>query len=183
MAMKILTIVPSLMISGFFALLLTSTSIVAQESEGELSFEQEIAALKAEMALVRGMLPAQAVAMIVAEYNFSNLWFAAHEENWALAEFFLSETRSRLRWSLRISPQRRISSGQVELQPFLDVLEQNHLATIGESMQAQDIPAFETAYNNALNACYSCHVASEKAFLRLEIPSAPAGSLISFGSD
>ena len=183
MAMKKLTIVLSLMISSFFAVLLTSTSIVAQESEGELSSEQEIAALKAEMALVRGMLPAQAVAMTVVEYNFSNLWFAAHEENWPLAEFFLSEPRARLRWSLRISPQRRISSGTVELQPFLDVLEQNHLAAIGQSMQAQDISAFEAEYSKALNACTSCHVASEKAFLRLEIPSAPAGSLISFGNE
>lgn len=182
MAMKKLTIAPSFMISCIFSVLLTSTSIVAQEPEGELSSEQEIAALKAELMLIRGMLPAQAAAMTVVEYNFSNLWFAAHEQNWPLAQFFLSETRARLRWSLRISPQRRISTGEVVLQPFLDAFEQPHFAAISQSMQDQDIPAFEAAYSNALNACTSCHVASEKPFLRLEIPSAPAGSLISFDS-
>jgi hypothetical protein len=126
------------------------------------------------------MLPAQAVAMTVVEYNFSNLWFAAHEQNWPLAQFFLSETRARLRWALRIVPRRRISSGEVVLQPFLDAFERPHYASIERSLQEQNISAFEAAYVSALDACYSCHVASEKEFLKLRKPATPAGALIDF---
>src|SRR2546427_8391049 len=31
-------------------------------------------------------------------YHFANLWFAADKQNWPLANYYLSETRSHLRW-------------------------------------------------------------------------------------
>jgi hypothetical protein len=144
---------------------------------------EDIATLKEEVERLKGLVPAQAVAMTVVEYNFSNLWFAAHERNWPLARFFLSETRARLRWALRLSPQRRISSGFLELQPFLDAFEQPHYAALEDSLEDGDIAAFERAYEGALTACASCHAASEKPFLRVKIPSAPAGALIDFDAD
>jgi hypothetical protein len=182
--MKKSTLVPALIAASICTFLFASENIGAQESaDDQLSLEQEIASLKAELERVSGMLPAQAVAMTVVEYNFSNLWFAAHEGKWPLAQFFLSETRARLRWSLRITPQRRVSTGDLVLQPFLDAFEQPHYAAVERSIQAQDISAFEAAYDNALNACYNCHVASEKAFLRLRRPTVPAAALVDIGKD
>jgi hypothetical protein len=164
------------------AVLLGSADALAQANTSA-DPQQEIAALRAELERMRGMLPAQAVAMTVVEYNYSNLWFAAHERNWPLAQFFLSETRARLRWALRISPQRRLTSGTVELQPFLDAFEEPHYAAIAQSLEQQDIEAFETAYGGGLGACHSCHAASEKPYLRVKVPVAPAGALIDFASD
>ena len=170
--------------AGVCMALAVSMSVSAQESvEERPSLEQEVVALKAELERVKGMLPAQAVAMTVVEYNFSNLWFAAHERNWPLAKFFLSETRARLRWALRISPQRRVSSGFVELQPFLDAFEQPHYAALERSLEDGDVAAFERAYEGGLGACESCHAASEKPYLRVEIPSVPAGALIEFDAE
>jgi len=166
------------------SLLLASTAApVHAQTPEQADPQQEIAALCAELERVRGMLPAQAVAMTVVEYNYSNLWFAAHERNWSLAQFFLSETRARLRWALRISPQRRLSSGTVELQPFFDAFEEPHYAAIAQSLEKQDLAAFETAYAGGLGACHSCHTASEKPYLRVKIPDAPAGTLIDFAGD
>jgi hypothetical protein len=182
--MKTSALLLSLAAVGICTMLFTSSDVGAQEAaDNQLSLEQEVAALQSELERIRGMLPAQAVAMTVVEYNFSNLWFAAHEENWSLAQFFLSETRARLRWALRIVPRRRISSGEVVLQPFLDAFEQPHYASIERSLQEQDVAAFEAAYTDALDACYSCHVASEKEFLQLRKPSVPAGALIDFDND
>ena len=176
--------VVALLVTGICLLAVPSLKVAAQDRAADAaSPEQEIAALKGEIERIKAALPAQAVAMTVVEYNFSNLWFAAHEQNWPLAQFFLSETRARLRWALRITPERRISSGTVVLQPFLDAFEQPHYASIERALQGHDMPAFEAAYEGALGACQSCHAASEKPYLRLEIPSTPAGSLIDFDEE
>lgn len=174
--------VRSLLAQAVCALVLASIAAKAQEGT-QVDQAEEIAALKAELERVRGMLPAQAAAMTVVEYNFSNLWFATHERNWPLAQFFLSETRARLRWALRISPQRRVSTGTLELQPFLDAFEQPHYSALEQALANQDIGAFEAAYDGALAACHSCHAASEKVFLRVRRPTAPAGPLIDFNGN
>jgi len=180
-----LTLLGVLIAAGASAIALAPPDARAQQQSGDGTAGQAeaIAALQAEVERLRGVLPAQAVAMTVVEYNFTNLWFAAHERNWPLATFFLSETRARLRWALRLSPERRISTGTLALQPYLDSFEQSPYAALAESLESHDIPAFEAAYAQGLGACQSCHAASEKAFLRFATPSAPASHLIDFAPE
>jgi hypothetical protein len=138
------------------------------------------AALRAEIERLKSIVPGQAFAMTQIAYNFNNLWFAAHAENWPLAQFYLSETRVRLRWALRITPVRKISTGDLTLQPFLDALETDHLAKVGEALTAQSVARFESAYRATLDGCHACHAASEKAFLELQVPTAPAEPMMRF---
>src|SRR6476659_7561947 len=63
---------------------------------------QEIAALRAEVERLKGMMPDQSHAMKDVGYHFANLWFAGKKQNWSLARFYLDETRSHLRWAVRI---------------------------------------------------------------------------------
>ena len=97
-----------------------SVSVYSQE-QGDVSVTQaeEIVMLKAEVERLKSIMPAQAVAMTQVAYNFSNLWFAVQEENWPLAQFYWNETRVRARWAIRVSPTRRLPSGEVAMQPFL----------------------------------------------------------------
>jgi hypothetical protein len=74
----------------------------------------EVARLKAEIEQLKGRLPSQSHAIIDVGYHFSNLWFAGQQQNWALAEFYLNETRSHLRWAVRIVPVRRTKAGEVD---------------------------------------------------------------------
>ena len=115
-------------------------------------------------------------------YNFNNLWFAMHAENWPLAQFYANETRVRLRWAMRITPTRKIASGDIALLPILDALEANELAAVQQAVAAKDVGAFENAYRATLEACSSCHAASEKPYLHLQIPTAPAEALIDFAA-
>jgi len=138
------------------------------------------AALRAEIERLKSIVPGQATAMTQVAYNFSNLWFAAHAENWPLAQFYANETRVRLRWALRITPVRKISTGDLELQPFLDALEKEPLAKLGEALAAKNVAQFETAYRATLDSCHACHTASEKGYLELQVPTAPAEPLIRF---
>jgi hypothetical protein len=138
------------------------------------------AALRAEIERLKSIVPGQATAMTQVAYNFNNLWFAAHAENWPLAQFYANETRVRLRWALRITPVRKISTGDLELQPYLDTLEKDPLAKVGEAITAKNVAQLETAYRATLEGCHACHTASEKAYLDLQVPTAPAEPLIRF---
>jgi len=152
----------------------------AQQAGAPTAAADEVAALRAEIERLKSIVPGQAFAMTQVAYNFNNLWFAAHAENWPLAQFYLNETRVRLRWALRITPVRKISTGDIELQPFLDALEKAPLAKLGEAVAAQNVVQLEGAYRATLESCHACHAASEKAFLELQVPAVPAEPLIRF---
>lgn len=141
---------------------------------------ESIERLEAEIERLKGIVPAQAVAMTQVAYNFGNLWFAAHAENWSLAQFYFSETRTRMRWAMRIVPVRSISTGEVALEPLLSALEANQLTALERALSERDIDWFETAYREVMNGCEGCHAASEKAYLRLRIPDRPPEPLIDF---
>jgi len=138
------------------------------------------AALRAEIERLKSIVPGQATAMTQVAYNFNNLWFAAHAANWPLAQFYASETRARLRWALRITPVRKISTGDLELQPLLDALEKEPLAKVTEAITAKNVAQLETAYRATLDSCHACHTAIEKPYLELQVPTAPAEPLIRF---
>ena len=152
----------------------------AQQPAAPAAAADDVAALRAEIERLKSIVPGQAVAMTQVAYNFNNLWFAAHAENWPLAQFYLNETRVRLRWALRITPVRKISTGDLELQPFLDATEKDPLAKLGEAVAAKNMAQIEGAYRATLESCHACHTASEKAYLELQVPAAPAEPLIRF---
>ena len=171
-------------VTALTALLLAAGSNAQSETPTrEARQSEEIAALKAEVERLKTIVPGQAVAMTQVAYNFGNLWFAVQERNWPLAQFYFNETRTRLRWAMRITPVRKITSGDVELVPLLDALEQGHLAALGRTVDGRDVERFRSAYDDVLSSCYGCHVASEKPFLRLKIPAAPAEAMIIFGNN
>src|SRR5690554_2454916 len=126
--------------------------------------EETREAMQAEIERLASIMPGQAFAMTQVAYNFNNLWFAAQAGNWPLAEFYLNETRVRLRWAMRITPVRNISTGEVELTPLSTALENTQLADLGSALAARDLGHFEESYRNTLDACQSCHSASEKGF-------------------
>lgn len=159
---------------------LLSLSLLLPLASAQAPPSDDPAALRAEIEHLKSILPGQSLAMTQVAYNFNNLWFAAHAGNWPLAQFYFGDTRGRLRWALRITPTRKVASGDLALQPFLDALEKAQLAQLGEAIQAKNVKQFESAYRAALEGCHACHVASEKPWLDLQVPTAPAEPMIHF---
>jgi hypothetical protein len=62
---------------------------IARAADGTTN---ELAALKAEVERLKGLVPDQSHAMKDVGYHFANLWFAAEKKNWPLADFYASET-------------------------------------------------------------------------------------------
>jgi len=130
---------------------------------------------------IRGQLPSQSHTMIDVAYHFNGLWFAGSAQNWPLAEFLLSETKSHLRWAVRVRPVRPLSGGrEFHVGDMLTAIEQNALKELAESIQAKDQPRFVAAYKQQLASCYACHVAAEKPYLRLKLPERPTETMLEF---
>jgi hypothetical protein len=137
--------------------------------------------LKSEIEAINGMLPDQAHAMQDVGYHFSNLWFAGQKENWPLAEFYNNEVRSHLRWAVRIIPKRKDSAGQeIDLEAILQAFENSPWTQVKDAITAKDKAAFDKAYRFSLDTCYACHKASDKPFIRPQIPSQPETPIINF---
>ena len=152
-------------------------------AQGAGAPQPDVAALRAELDALKGLVPDQAHVMADVDYHVSNLWFAAQNTNWPLAAFYLDEAKSHLHWAVRVRPKRRLSSGQeLDLRPILEGVEKSSLAQLKVALDRQDLPGFIKAYRTTIGECYACHAAAEKPSLRLHIPESPASRMIDFQS-
>jgi hypothetical protein len=157
-------------------LLALGTAALAQ---GAGAPQSEVAGLKAEIETLKRLVPSQSHAMADVDYHFSNLWFAAQSANWALSDFYLNETKSRLNWAVRIRPVRKLSTGrEFDLRPMMQGLENSALAGIKSAINNKDLKSFDAAYRQTINECHACHKLAEKPYLRPRIPEAPATRMI-----
>lgn len=156
----------------------------APASSAPANLTNEIAALRAEIELLKGKAPDQAHSMTDVAYHFSSLWFAGQKKNWPLAQFYLDETRSHLKWAVRIIPIRKTPAGvEVDLNGIREAVDNTLLADIHKAIGSKDVGAFTNAYRNALEGCYTCHKASGKPFLRPQIPAAPSVFILNLDPD
>ncbi len=141
----------------------------------------DLAAMQADIAHLKEVVPSQSHSMTDVGYQFANLWFAGKEKNWPLAEFFLNESRQHIAWTIRIRPIRKDSAGNsVDLKSIFDVISNGPLKNLTEAIKNKDEAKFETSYKQMLNGCTSCHIASDKPFLHLVVPQSPPQTIVSF---
>jgi hypothetical protein len=134
----------------------------------------DLAAIAAEIETIKSKLPDQAHVMQDVGYHFTNLWFAGQGEHWDLATFYWSETRSHLRWAVRIIPIRKDNAGQeIDLQAILQAFENTPLKQLEDAIKAKDKSEFDKAYRFTLETCY-------KPFIHPRIPAQPEVHIINF---
>jgi hypothetical protein len=137
--------------------------------------------LAADVAHLKSVLLTQSQAMTDVGYHWSNLWFAADKKNWPLARYFFDEARQSIRWTILIRPVRqRADGGTVDIRGIFSAIDMSALATVQLAIEDQDSTAFVAAYKQGLDACYTCHVAIEKPYLRPLVPTSPPSTLIDF---
>ncbi|MCI0534781.1 MAG: hypothetical protein L0Z50_06110 [Verrucomicrobiales bacterium] len=141
----------------------------------------EIAALRAEIEVLKGKPTDQAHVMTSVAYHYANLWFAGQKENWPLAEFYWTEVRSHMSWAVRVIPVRKDPQGNdVRLPEILDPIEKSAFEDLHKTISDKNVETFRDSYKQMLDSCYACHLASGKPFLRLQIPERPPEPLIRF---
>lgn len=169
---------------SFLVMILAGNRVTAGEmtlARHEAVSPDAIQKLEAAIKELKGQLPSQSHTMADVAYHFSNLWFAGQAGNWPLAEFYLDETRSHLRWAVRVRPVRPLSTGgEFHLADMLAGIEKGALAALQGSIKAGDTSQFSATYKQMLASCYACHVAAEKPYLRLHVPEHPRETMIEF---
>lgn len=141
----------------------------------------ELKKLQDELKQVRDLLPDQSHAMKDVSYHFVNLKFAGDEENWPLALFYWGETRSHLRWAVKLKPIRKDSAGrEIDLPKILEALETTPLADLKKAIDGKNRTQFDAAYRATIEGCYACHKASDKPYLHPKIPDQPETKVINF---
>ncbi len=137
--------------------------------------------LRQQIATMQSRLPDQSHAMRDVAYHFGNLWFAAEHRNWPLANFYWKETQAHLRWAVAIKPVRKDAIGQIiRLPDILQSIENTQFVAVNSAIEKQDQATFRTAYRQTLEACYLCHKASDKPYLRPQVPQQPPEPIINF---
>jgi hypothetical protein len=110
--------------------------------------------LVARIEALESVIPDQAHIMADVGDHFTNLWFAATAENWPLAEFYLNETKSHLRWAVRAKPIRKDSQGRdINLGNILEAFENSQLTQLKQAIDGKDRRTFERVYNDSLTTC------------------------------
>lgn len=143
--------------------------------------DEAMKALTADVARLKTLTPSQSHSMTDVGEHWTDAWFAAQKKNWPLATFFLDETRQHIQWSVRIRPVRKLPDGSsVDLQPIFEAIDTSALKMVRDAIEHQSLPEFVTAYRATLEACYGCHKASAKPYLRPAVPTAPAHTIINF---
>jgi hypothetical protein len=140
----------------------------------------ELEALREDVARLKRLTPSQSHAMQDVAYHYTNLWFAGQNGNWPLATFYLDETRSHLRWAVRIIPKRKVSTGEVDLDGIREAFDGSYLADVQKAIEAKSVARFAQAYKFSLEGCYACHKASEKPYLRPQVPTHPEAQIVNF---
>ncbi len=169
------------LLSGASELVFEPTVLQAQAQQTPQPNGPELPHTQTETNSQEGTLPDQAHAMADVGYHFANLWFAADKQNWPLANYYLGETRSHLRWAVRLHRVRKTSAGaEVDLKGILDAVDNSMLSEVGHSITNKDVAGFKIAYRQTLAGCYACHTACEKPYLRPQVPNAPAAPILNF---
>lgn len=153
------------------------TAVNAESGE---SPDHAVEELRKELEHIKSLLPGQAHAMHDVSYRFENLWFAVQHENWALADFYLAETRSHLKWAVRIIPVRSRTAGDVDLGGILESIDTTLFAAVKEAIDRRDVAQFRDSYRESIEGCYACHKAVEKPYLRLHVPERATVEILNF---
>ncbi len=164
-----------------FSLILVTVSSGCERASPAASSQPPPENLAARVQALEDLLPSQSHLMADVGDHFTNLWFAGRAANWPLADFYLGETKSHLRWAVRRIPIRKDNQGRdVNLGNILQAFENSQLSQLKGSIDSKDKAAFERVYKESLTVCYSCHTAASKPYLRPQIPSQPASRIMNF---
>jgi hypothetical protein len=162
-------------------LLVTTASFTASAADADKKSDADtIAALRAENEHLRTLIPSQSHAMMDVAYHFTNLYFAGTRGNWPLAQFYFNEAHSHIQWMIRLNPVRKSSHGDVHLEEIFTAFDSTLLNDLKSKIAAKDGAGFKTAYKAALGGCNSCHIASDKPFLKITIPKQREVEIVDF---
>lgn len=154
-------------LGGLFVLSWEHPAATAQQSGPQLDSSR----IQADLARLKDITPPNSHPMVEAGMFAANMWFAGEKQNWQLANYYLNETRNRIRWEVHLNPgPRNLDGDPLDMQSIFDGIDNGSLATLRKAIEQKDSQQFAVAYKGLLADCYSCHKAAGRPYLRPMIP-------------
>jgi hypothetical protein len=140
---------------------------------------QATASAQDDVAHLKDIVPPASHPMVEVGYHMVNLWFAAQKGNWPLANYYLGETRNRMKWEVKLNPGPKGSDGKpIDMESTFDGIDKGSLTAVKDTIAKKNAKEFVAQYKNLLVDCYSCHKNAGRPYLRPMVPTAPGQSII-----
>ena len=115
------------------------------------------------------------MAMFMADYHTTNLWFAGRSENWPLANYYWDKVMLHMKTSADADPS---GTQRADLERILAAIERSPTMQVDEAIAKKDLRGFGDAYRNLLQGCYNCHKVAGLDYLRPRLPIPPSSAII-----
>jgi hypothetical protein len=115
------------------------------------------------------------LAMFLADYHASNLWFAGRAQNWPLAGYYWDKVMMHMKSSADADPS---GKRKADLQAILNAIDRSPTMQVGEAIEKKDLAGFGQAYRSMLQGCFNCHKVAGLAYLRPRFPVPPSSAII-----
>jgi hypothetical protein len=136
-------------------------------------------AAMADVQHLKDITPPMSHPMVDVGFNATNLYFAGQKKNWPLANYYLGETRNRIRWETILNSGPKGTDGNpLDMKSTFDGIDNGSLTQLKNAIAAKDSKQFDESYKHLLEDCYSCHKAANRPYLRPQIPTAAAQTII-----
>jgi hypothetical protein len=153
--------------------------VAAQQARGAAP-PPTLESLAADVAQLKAITPSNSHIMMDVQFHWTNLWFAAQKKDWAFAQYQFNEMRGHIQWLMRKSPtiKSQVDNTDVDVKSIFDAIDTSSLADVKTAIEKKDSVRFAAAYKTMEESCYSCHKAVGRPYLRPQIPTAPAQTVI-----
>jgi hypothetical protein len=114
--------------------------------------------LQKEINEIKGVLPKLVVPMREVGDRFHNMYYAAHGGNWGLAGYMSKHIKDAM-------DPTKVTEAKIyeDWKAFYETM----FGPINKAILVQDIGVFEREYNEAIESCNLCHVATRNGFIKV----------------
>lgn len=126
---------------------------------------------QAQIDAIKAVIPKFAIPMREVGDRFQNMYTAAKGGNWALAAYMSKYMNSAMNPASLTKP--------AEYKEWKEFYEKD-FAAVNKAIQAKELKAFESAYNNVISTCNQCHQSMEYGFIRVVKQAGPSDNGIDY---
>ncbi|TVR64807.1 MAG: hypothetical protein EA422_05590 [Gemmatimonadales bacterium] len=156
------------------ALLLTLGLTACDSGMDEAALEARLGEMQAE--LEDRFTPGLHTLMVDLGVRHANLWFAGEAGNWPLADYMVHELEELVEEIEELHPMYR----EIRVAELIGEMTHPAIEDLEDAVDAGDLAAFQRAYDDLTVACNACHIASDKAELVIQRPTAPVSTNLRF---
>jgi hypothetical protein len=161
----------------------SSSTAMAADATPPMASPQ-IEQLRDQIKHLETLVPDQAAVMTKVGCHFTNLYVALQHDNWPLADFYLGEARNNIKWAVRTKPIRKDPQGRdIDLGAIAQAVDGTQLTALQKAIAVKDKPQCLALYRQTLDACYGCHTASGKPYLKLQEPTEPEVKIVHMSAE